>query len=165
FNNLLVGRYRLTASAPGFATAGLNDVQVELNRTTTANVTLSVRGAATEVNVTDAISLIDTTTAQVTNTYFREMVEDLPLAANPQATSVYNLSLTGAGIASSGGIGVGYGPSVGGQRPRNNNFMVEGADNNLKDVTGPNVDIPIDAIKEFSVLQNQFSPEFGHSSG
>jgi hypothetical protein len=165
FNNLLVGRYRITASAPGFATAGLNDVQVELNRTTTANVMLSVGGAATEVNVTDAISLIDTTTAQVTNTYFTQMVADLPLAANPQATGVYNLSLTGAGVASSGGIGVGYGPSVGGQRPRNNNFMVEGTDNNLKDVTGPNVDIPIDAIKEFSVLQNQFSPEFGHSSG
>ena len=165
FNNLLVGAYRITASAPGFATAGLNDVQVELNKTATANVMLSVPGTAAEVNVTDAISLIDTTTAQVTNTYFTQMIADLPLAANPQATGVYNLSLTGAGVASSGGVGVGYGPAVGGQRPRNNNFMVEGTDNNLKDVTGPNVDIPIDAIKEFSVLQNQFSPEFGHSSG
>ena len=165
FNNLLVGAYRITASASGFATAGLNAVQVELNKTTTANDMLSVRGTATEVNVTDAISLIDTTTAQVTNTYFTQMIADLPLAANPQATGVYNLSLTGAGVASSGGVGVGYGPAVGGQRPRYNNFMVEGTDNNLKDVTGPNVDIPIDAIKEFSVLQNQFSPEFGHSSG
>src|SRR6267142_172496 len=86
FNNLLVGAYRITASGPGFATAGLNDVQVELNKTTTANILLSVRGTATEVNVTGAISLIDTTTAQVTNTYFTQMIADLPLTANPSST-------------------------------------------------------------------------------
>src|SRR5207244_12931679 len=84
---------------------------------------------------------------------------------NPVAGGVDNLSLAGAGVASAGGIGVGFGPSVGGQRPRNNNFTVEGTDNNRKDVTGTVVDVPVDAIKEFSVLQNQFAAEFGHSSG
>ena len=38
-------------------------------------------------------------------------------------------------------------------------------DNNDKSVTGPLVYIPNDAVAEFSILQNQFSPEFGHSSG
>ena len=76
-----------------------------------------------------------------------------------------NLSLLGAGVASSGGVGAGSGPSVGGQRPRNNNFTVEGADNNRKDVTGPAITVPNDAVAEFTVLQNQFSAEFGHSSG
>ncbi len=70
-----------------------------------------------------------------------------------------------AGVASSGAIGVGYGPSVGGQRPRNNNFTIEGIDNNDKSTTGPLVTVPNDAVAEFTVLQNQFSPEFGHSSG
>src|SRR5258708_27582957 len=78
---------------------------------------------------------------------------------------IYNRALVGAGVGSSGGVGVGYGPSVGGQRPRNNNFTVEGVDNNRKDVTGPTVSIPNDAVAEFTVLQNQFSAEFGHSSG
>jgi hypothetical protein len=54
---------------------------------------------------------------------------------------------------------------VGGQRPRNNNYMVEGTDNNRKDITGPVVALPNDSVAEFSVLQNQFSAEFGHSSG
>ncbi len=62
-------------------------------------------------------------------------------------------------------MGVGTGPSVGGQRPRNNNFTIEGVDNNNKGVTGPLVTVPNDAVAEFSLLQNQFSPEFGHSSG
>ena len=75
------------------------------------------------------------------------------------------MRLLGAGVASAGGVGVGTGPSVGGQRPRNNNFMIDGVDNNRKDVTGPVLAIPNDAVAEFTVLQNQFSAEFGHSSG
>ena len=47
----------------------------------------------------------------------------------------------------------------------NNNFTIEGVDNNNKGVTGPLVTVPNDAVAEFSLLQNQFSPEFGHSSG
>jgi hypothetical protein len=68
-------------------------------------------------------------------------------------------------VATAGGVGVGTGPSVGGQRPRNNNFTIEGVDNNNKSLTGPLVIVPNDAVAEFSLLQNQFSPEFGHSSG
>ena len=57
------------------------------------------------------------------------------------------------------------GPSVGGQRPRNNNFSVEGVDNNRKDVTGHNVDIPNEAVAEFSMLENQYSAEYGNGTG
>jgi len=32
-------------------------------------------------------------------------------------------------------------------------------------VTGPLVPIPNDSIQEFTVLQNVYSPEFGHSDG
>src|SRR5262249_13342755 len=45
------------------------------------------------------------------------------------------------------------------------NFTIEGVDNNRKDVTGPTVLIPNDAVMELTVLQNQFSAEYGHSSG
>jgi hypothetical protein len=54
---------------------------------------------------------------------------------------------------------------VGGQRPRNNNFTVEGLDNNSGSVTGPLVSIPNDAVAEFTVQQNMVSAEYGHSSG
>jgi hypothetical protein len=167
FKNLLIGTYKVTTMAAGLST-GSRDVVVELNKTTTANITLNVGAVEQEISVTAAPPLIDTTTPHITNNYTTQMISDLPLAANPAAGGgggVYNLSLGAAGVTSSGGIGVGVGPSVGGQRPRNNNFMVEGSDNNRKDVTGTVVDIPVDAIKEFSVLQNQFSAEFGHSSG
>ena len=76
-----------------------------------------------------------------------------------------NLSLLEAGVGSTGGLGAGSGPSVGGQRPRENNFTIEGTDNNDKTVTGPLVYVPNDAVANFTVIQNQFSPEFGHSAG
>jgi hypothetical protein len=164
FNNLPVGSYNVTVSSAGFAGRELKDLSVDLNKIATANITLSVGTATDSVEVVDSAALIDTTTAQISNIFASRMASDLPVAANPTG-GYLNLSLLGAGVASSGGIGAGTGPSVGGQRPRNNNFMVEGADNNNKDVTGPVVSLPNDSVAEFSVLQNQFSAEFGHSSG
>jgi len=164
FNNLPVGTYIVRVSSAGFASRELKDLTVDLNRIATANITLPVGSTTDSVEVIDSAALIDTSTAQILNSFASRLASDLPVSANP-AGGYLNLSLLGAGVASSGGIGAGTGPSVGGQRPRNNNFMVEGTDNNRKDITGPVVSLPNDSVAEFSVLQNQFGAEFGHSSG
>lgn len=164
FGNLPVGEYKLTASAPGFQTTTLTSVTVELSKTTTMHVTLTLGAQSDSITVTDTPSLIDTTTAQIANLYTSRMASDLAPASNPTG-GYLNLSLLGAGVASSGGVGAGAGPSIGGQRPRNNNFTIEGSDNNRKDITGPLAALPNDAVQEFTVLQNQFSAEYGHSAG
>jgi hypothetical protein len=164
FNNVLIGTYSITVNAAGFAATSLKNVIVELNKATTANISLQVGNVATSVVVAESAALIDTTTAQVSNNYEARFAAQLPSAAN-SAGGVLNLSLLGAGVVSAGGYGTAEGPSVGGQRPRNNNFMIEGSDNNRKDVTGSVAKVPPDAVLEFTVLQNQFSAEFGHSSG
>ena len=163
FTNLPVGAYNVSASAANFATTTVSAFQVELNKTVTLPITLEVKGVANTIEVSGAAQPLDTTTAQVTNDFSSLQVENLPSAT--AGSGVLNLSLLDAGVATSGGVGVGTGPSVGGQRPRNNNFTIEGVDNNNTSVTGPLVTVPNDAVSEFSVLQNQFSPEFGHSSG
>jgi hypothetical protein len=163
FNNLEIGNYNLSAGAAGFTDAVVRNLKVELNKTVTMNVALSVAGGATTVEVTDAAPAIDTTTSQVQTTFDQKQARDLPSAAI--GLGVLNLSLLSSGVANSGGIGAGEGPSVGGQRPRNNNFTIEGVDNNNKALTGPLVFVPNDAVQDFTVLQNQYSPEFGHSSG
>src|SRR5581483_3110390 len=91
-------------------------------------------------------------------------LQDYPTVA-AGASGVLNLSLLQPGVGSSGGIGAGAGPSIGGQRPRNNNFTIDGIDDNDKTVTGPSLVVPNDAVQEFTVLENVFSPEFGHSNG
>jgi len=162
FDHLLVGTYRITAKMTGFKTIS-EQIDVEVSKTSTRNLTLSP-GAATEtVEVSGVPPTLDTTTAQIQSMYELRENQDLPTAS--VGLGVLNLSLLQAGVGSSGGVGAGTGPSIGGQRPRDNNFMIEGTDNNDKGVTGPLANVPNDAIQNFSILQNQFSPEFGHSNG
>ena len=163
FANLPVGTYTVTVNAPGFAKAEIANVNVQLNQTVTTNIKLMVGQASTSVEVTESAVAIDTTTAQIQNTFQAKQITDLPVTAS--GSGVLNLSLLSAGVATSGAVGAGTGPSVGGQRPRNNNFTVEGIDNNSGSVTGPLVYVPNDSVAEFSMLLNQYSPDFGHSSG
>ncbi len=161
--NLPNGTYRITATAPGFAASTENGVKVAVGTAVTANLTMQVGTVATSVEVSESATVIDTTTATIQNQFEAKLAQDLPTSSI--GLGVLNLSLLGSGVASSGGVGAGTGPSVGGQRPRNNNFQVEGVDNNSKSVTGPLIFIPNDAVENFTLLQNQFAPEFGHSSG
>lgn len=166
FENLPVGTYTISVDAGGFQKAQLQHVAIQLNATVTTNVTLQIGQSTTTVQVNEAAVSIDTTTAQVQTTFESKELSDLGAASGGQANSgVINLSLLSPGVTTSGGAGYGTGPSVGGQRPTNNNFTIEGIDNNALSVTGPLVTVPNDAVAEFSVLQNQFSPDFGHSSG
>src|ERR1017187_6795660 len=161
--NLPPGTYTVTVTAPGFTKAQIRAVTVALNAMATTNVKLDVGANVETVEVSAAAATIDTTTAAVQTAFSSASMADLPIASG--GSGVINLSLLNAGVGSSGAIGLGSGPSVGGQRPRNNNFTIEGIDNNSGSVTGPLVTVPNDAVAEFSLQQNQISPEFGHSSG
>ena len=166
FNNIPVGMYNLSATATGFTTANLKNIDIQLSKTSTANITLAVGSVATTVDVAEVGAVIDTTTAQVQTNYDSRQIVNLPIIEN--SNSLYgalNLALLSAGVSSNGGVGQGTGPSVGGQRPMNNNFMIEGVDNNNKTITGPLVYVPTEATAEFTLLQNQVGAEFGHSSG
>jgi hypothetical protein len=165
FNNVPVGRYKITVSAPGFTTTTLQNHFIELNVTSTANVTMAVGAVATTVEVIEATAAIDTTTARITTTFESRAAVELPSGGGPGGMGVLNLSLLSSGVSSMGGVGYGSGPSVGGQRPTNNNFMIEGVDNNFKSITGPVVRPSNEAISQFTLQQNQFSAEFGHSTG
>src|SRR5215471_1950541 len=166
FNNLPVGMYDVTVSAQGFTNAGLKNVDIQLAKTSTVNVSLQVGAVATTVDVAAAAAVIDTTTAQLQSTYNSYQIVNVPVIENANGLfGALNLSLLSGGVTSNGGVGQGTGPSVGGQRPMNNNFMIEGVDNNSKTVTGPLVYVPTEATAEFTLLQNQVGAEFGHSSG
>ena len=168
FPNVPVGRYELTVSSNGFVTQTLRNLSVELNRTLSTNVQLQVGQVTTTVEVSEASAGIDTTTSQVAANFDNQQALELSMASNVSGFNnlgAINLSLLSAGVASSGGVGYGTGPSVGGQRPTNNNFVIDGIDNNRRDVTGPIATISNEATGSFTLIQNMMSPEFGHSSG
>jgi hypothetical protein len=168
FNNAPVGRYDVSATASGFSTATVANLQLELNHTASVNLTLQVGTVSTSVEVTESSALIDTSTAQLQSTFSTQQAVDVPIAGISRTlgtSGIYNLSLVGAGVASSGGVGQGTGPSVSGQRPENNAFTLDGVDNNDRYGTGPSINISNEAVSQLNVLQNQFSAEFGGASG
>jgi len=167
-NDVPVGRYDVNATASGFTPVTRVDVTVELNHTSTVNMTLTVGAVTTVVEVQEAGAQIDTSTAQLQTAFDSKQAVDVPLAGISRTigtSGIYNLSLTGAGVATSGGVGQGTGPSISGQRPENNGFTVDGVDNDDRYGTGPAMIISNEAVAQFNLLQNQFSAEFGGASG
>jgi hypothetical protein len=165
FSNLPVGAYTVTVSSHGFVTNSVKNLKVDLSKVITANLTMSVGSQTTTVEVSAASAVIDTTTAQVQTTFEARQTVELPSAANSNGAGIWNLSLIGAGVTSQGGVGQGTGPSIAGQRPEDNTFLLDGVSNVNHYGTGPLLFVSNEAVAEMSILQNQFSPEFGGGSG
>src|SRR5687768_13944034 len=161
--NLQVGIYTVTANASGFAMATNKGVKVSVAFTTDVPLVLAAGGASATVTVTagDAQTQLNTTDQQLSTLLDNKKIIDLPLLSRDPSA----LILLSPGTVSSSGIG---GFIVNGQRERNNNFLVDGIDNNDTDVPGipggiatPN----IDATQEFRVITNNFNAEFGRNTG
>jgi hypothetical protein len=169
FNNLLSGNdYTVTVEAANFKTLTLTDVQVNLNQITDLPAQLTLGAVGETVTITSGgTELVDTTTTNLSKSFNERQVVELAQTnvGGAFGGGVNNLALIAPNVSSSGGVGVGSGGSVGGQRPRNNNFMIDGVDNNDKSVTGPAVYVSPEVVQEFSLLQNQFSAEFARSNG
>jgi len=165
FENLPVGTYRVTVKASGFK-AVTQQVDVVLNQTGTLNFFFNDTATTETIEVSGTAAVLDTSSAQISSSYNERYSKDLGItSAGGVGAGVLNLSLLSPGVTQSSALGLGTGPSVGGQRPRDNNFTVEGVDNNNKMVTGALIAVPNDAVENFSLLANQFNTEFGHSSG
>jgi Carboxypeptidase regulatory-like domain len=163
FSDLPPGPYNITVTAAGFAKYEKTGFPVQLSRTNA--VTFSLIAPTEKVTSVTRVAPppLDLTTLQIAGTFESKETNNVPTAT--VGLGVVNLSLLQPGVGSSGGLGSGTGPAVGGQRPTNNNFTIEGADNNSKSATGPVAKVPNDAVAEFTSLQNVFSPEFGLSDG
>jgi hypothetical protein len=168
FNNLPIGKYTITGSASGFASNSLKNLELTLTTVVTANLSLTVGATATTVEVSGGTVAVDTTTAQLQTTFDSKQSIDLPSAGLSKVINgagIWNLSLLGAGVSSQGGVGQGTGPAISGQRPENNSFNLDGVSNNNHYTTGPLVYVSNESVAEVSLLQSQFSPEFGGASG
>ncbi len=167
-NNLPVGRYDVTATANGFAVRTIANVQLDLNHTGSVNLTLAVGDVTQTVDVTESAALIDTSTSQLQTIFDSNIAINSPvtgISKTINGAGIYNLSLLGAGVASSGGVGQGTGPSIAGQRPENNSFSIDGVNNNNAYTTGPAAYVSNEAIAQMNIATNQFSAEFGGASG
>jgi hypothetical protein len=165
FPTVLPGRYTVTVETSGFKKYVKNEVHVLADRDNVVDAQLEL-GVATEVvEVSAGAVQVQTTSASLTNEFNAEDVSNLPQAPGTLNGSPLNLAVLAPNVVAQPGGVTGIGGSVGGTRPRENNFVIDGVDDNNLGVTGPNSTVIPDAVAEFSLQTNQFSAEYGHSSG
>ncbi len=164
FPSLIPGTYKVEVEAKGFKNFLKTEVGVIANQDNVADARMDL-GVATEVvEVSGGSVAIQTTSADLNNTYDSRAME-LPNGAGTLNGSPLNLAVLAPNVVAQPGGVTGIGGSVGGTRPRDNNFTVDGVDDNNLGVTGNNSTVIPDAVAEFNLTTNQFSAEYGHSAG
>ena len=165
-SGIVPGPYTITAELQGFKRFTRPDVRLEIGRTTTVELELAVGGLEETVTVTAESPLVDVTSKEVGgNIGSRELVE-LP-SINGNFVGFVGLLpgiVPSISTESFGSDSV----TVNGQDPRNNNYMLDGANNNddvIGQRAGTQARTPIEAIQEFQVITNQFDAEFGRTTG
>jgi hypothetical protein len=165
FPNLLIGQYSLTVELSGFKTYERRNIGVRASQQIDVNVTLEVGGIAEVINVQAESDLVDVRSSQLEGASFdAQAIRDVPAMDPFLDGDPTNFSVLAPGVGTQPGGVVGQGGVIGGNRPRQNNFVVDGLDNNDPSVTGPLVPVIADAVAEFTLLTNQFNAEFGHST-
>jgi hypothetical protein len=170
FDAVDLGVYALQAAHPGFRTYLGTGINVEANRATTLDLRLQLGGAETRIEVKDESSelLVKDSPLRGGNFQPRE-VRDLPLLKlNPLSlTRTLPGATDAAGSTVTSGVSnTGSGFSINGQRPRGNNYLLDGTDNNEIWLTGEEQAFTIaDAVEEVSVQTGNFSVEFGRAGG
>jgi Carboxypeptidase regulatory-like domain/TonB dependent receptor len=161
--DLAVGNYDVSVEKEGFSVLRFRSVQLTVAQNLTLNGRLEVGPVTQSVEVSGtSIPPITLEEAQISNVVDSRRIQDLPLITRDP----YQLVLLSPGSQvvnnSLGGF------SVNGQRERNNNFLLDGTDNNDASVPGIPTGISAlnpDATQEFRVITNNFLPEFGRNAG
>jgi len=163
FQDLPLGEYQLTASQPGFDQIKVDKVQVEVGKVTNLRLTLKVATQSQTVEVAATAVNIDVDTSTLNEVIPNKAVQDMPLNGR-DFTQLVKLApgVNGAG-------------SINGARIAQNNWQIDGADNNdlwhnsaavnqggVSGVAGTL--LPIDAIDQFSVQSNA-NAEAGRNGG
>ncbi len=170
FASVKIGTYTLTAEASGFAKTTQANVSLSIQQNLVANLTLKPGSVQSTVEVTTAPAQLQTEDASVGNVVATKTINNLPLNGR-NYTFLAQLS---AGVTTSQqdtrGLAANGGFSANGTPPNQENYLLDGVDNNSNLIDYLNgafyVYLPsVDALSEFKVQTSNFSAEFGRAAG
>lgn len=171
-----VGVYTITATAPGFSKAVAEKIAVAVGNRQRIDLSLKVGGDETVIQVTDVAVQVETESTQRDQTITNYQTAALPLVSRNysdfmglvtgvrQAPSAATTSSNGNALVRLGAY------NVNGQRSVQNNFLLDGMDNNAYGESNQGFDnqiisVPPDSVAQFSVVTNNQSAEYGRGSG
>ncbi|MBI2821078.1 MAG: TonB-dependent receptor [Acidobacteria bacterium] len=168
---LAPGSYELRAELPGFQTAVLQNIGLSLGQEAVVNVTLRVGEITEQVVVSAEVPLIDTRSATVASLVDTQQVRDLPLNGRDflQLAALQEGVLAPASARRTVNGDMGVKISIGGARPYDNAILLDGTDiKNQYGTTPGSVSgslLGVDTVREFRVITNVYSAEYGRLTG
>ncbi len=168
FSPVRIGSYKLYASSKGFKTEIQTHITVDASARVLVNFKLQPGSVTETVEVTAAAPVLQTQDASVGQVVDERSTNTLPLNGR-NFTFLAQLSAgVGSPEADTRGNAASGAFTANGNRPAQNNYMLDGIDNNSDTVdflNGTNYVVlpPVDAIQEFKVQTSDFSAEFGRS--
>lgn len=159
-------RYTLTASRTGFRSEIRSGVHLEVDQRAELNFTLEVGAVTESVEVTAAVSRLNTIEASQGQVVDNKRIVEMPL----NGRNYIDLALMSGGAVQTPGNSRVGGFSAGGQRATQNNYLLDGIDNNQVELAAAGrraemVAPSIDALQEFKVQTNSYAAEFGRGMG
>ncbi|TAM81644.1 MAG: carboxypeptidase regulatory-like domain-containing protein [Acidobacteria bacterium] len=166
--NLPIGRYTVAFEKPGFKRTVHNNVTISVNQTARVDTTLQIGQVTQSVEVSAAPPLVQSESSSLGTIETERRIVDLPLNGRNFIALAYlgpgaNTAPPGANV--SGGVfedvRANEGLTVNGLSASQNNFLMDGVDNNEWGLGGVVALPPPDAIQEFRTEENAMSAEFG----
>ena len=170
------GEYTITVSAPGFSQSVITGVTVSPNQTTTQSVQLHVGANVSRVEVQASAVHLETETAQQTTSFDQKTYADLPLAlaGAPRSPTALSDLMPGVAVApannstfSEPGETQIFSQTVNGGQTLASEVYYDGVAMLQTNVAGDYryQPVPVEAISEFTLVQNNFSPEYSRTPG
>jgi hypothetical protein len=169
---LQIGRYSLSVESTGFRKEVRKDIVLNVQETMRVDFSLQVGSVSETMEVSGETPLLETESASLGDVVTSQQVELLPLNGRrytdlAELTSgvskVIEGPVNGGSSPTNGNAGGSF--AVNGMRGDQNNFMLDGIDNNSNDNGDVAILSSVDAIAEFKIQTSNYSPEFGRSGG
>jgi hypothetical protein len=169
---LPTGHYTITSEMTGFKTVALSNIEVGVDQRVRINIKHEVGAMTESVSVQAETPLLQTSSSELGTTVTNQQIEALPL----NGRNFVNLTRTipgvlrgipGANIDGAGSLAwrASASFSANGQRPRDNNYMLDGVDNNETWLQTVVIFPSVDALDEFKMQTSTYSAEYGRSLG
>jgi len=168
FTPVKIGTYKVTVTIQGFQTTTQHGLTVNVGENLVADFSLKPGSVSETVEVTTTAPVLQSQDASVGQVIDSKNVNDLPLNGRnftflaQLAAGVNTPQADTRGNAATGAF------AANGNRPAQNNYLLDGIDNNSDTVdflNGTNFVVlpPVDAVAEFKVQTSGFSAEYGRS--
>jgi hypothetical protein len=163
---LVPGTYEVRASMSGFKTKAQTDVILQTGAVLKVDMGLEVGEVSERIEVTAMAAMLQTQETSVSGVITTSQLERMPVNGRNYTRLLMIMPGT-SDIRRSQGRGDLSGTmmvSVNGQRTQDNNYTIDGVDNNMMFMNSPGGSPPMDAIQEFRVATGN-SAEYGRSAG